>query len=78
LAASAGYLEHLDAPEVLSLLARIEAAAKAANMPLATVRSAGRDWADLRALGYNFVAGAGDVGMLAEAAMREAALAKQS
>jgi 2-keto-3-deoxy-L-rhamnonate aldolase RhmA len=77
LAASAGYLERLDAPEVLSLLARIEAAAKTANMPLATVRSAGRDWADLRALGYNFVAGAGDIGMLAQMAALERANAQK-
>jgi hypothetical protein len=58
-------------------LARIEAAAKTANMPLATVRSAGRDWADLRALGYNFVAGAGDIGMLAQMAALERANAQK-
>jgi 2-keto-3-deoxy-L-rhamnonate aldolase RhmA len=68
LAASAGFLEHLDAPEVLKLLGRIEVAANAANMPLATVCSAGRDWADLRALGYRFVAGVSDVAMLAQQA----------
>lgn len=71
LAASAGYLEQLDAPAVQDLFKRIETAAHAANMPLATVRSAGRDWAELRALGYAFVAGVADVGLLASAATVE-------
>lgn len=71
LGASAGYLERLDAPEIMALFARIETAANAANMPLATVCSAGRDWADLRALGYRFVAGVSDVAMLAQQASKD-------
>ena len=70
LAASAGHLEHLDHPEVLDLSAKVEAAAKRHDMPLATVRSAGRDWRELDQLGYRMVAGIFDVAMLVESARR--------
>lgn len=68
LGASAGHLERLDNPEVLALIAKVEEAAARHNMPLATVRSAGRDWKELDALGYRMVAGVNDVSMLIDGA----------
>jgi len=70
LAASAGHLEHLDHPEVLELITTVEAAAERHDMPLATVRSAGRDWKELDQLGYRMIAGIFDVAMLVESARR--------
>lgn len=70
LAASAGHLERMDHPEVQALLARIEEVAARHAMPLATVRGAGRDWADLERLGYRLVAGINEVSLLVEGARR--------
>ncbi|MGO4853564.1 HpcH/HpaI aldolase family protein [Phaeovulum sp. W22_SRMD_FR3] len=70
LAASAGHLERMEHPEVQALLGRIETTCAAANMPLATVRGAGRDWADLERLGYRLVIGINDVSLLIEGAQR--------
>jgi hypothetical protein len=55
---------------VQSMLGRIEATCAAAKMPLATVRGAGRDWADLERLGYRLVIGINDVSLLIEGAQR--------
>lgn len=68
LAASAGHLEHMDHPEVQALIETVEAAAKRHNMPLATVRSPGRDWKDLDDRGFRLVAGVNDISMLIESA----------
>ena len=70
LAASAGHLERMEHPEVQALLARIEETAARHGTPLATVRGAGRDWADLERLGYRIVAGINDVSLLIEGAGR--------
>ncbi|MBD3765083.1 MAG: aldolase [Rhodobacterales bacterium] len=70
LAASAGHLERMEHPEVQALLAQIETTCARHGMPLATVRGAGRDWADLDRLGYRLVAGVNEVSLLAEAALR--------
>ncbi len=73
LAASAGHLECMDHAEVQELLKRIEGVAVEAEMPLATIVGAGRDWADLERLGYRFVVGVNDVSMLIDSARRLAA-----
>lgn len=73
LAASAGHLEDMEHPEIQALLARIEHVAARVKMPLATVRGAGRDWADLEKLGYRFVIGVNDVSMLIESTQRSIA-----
>ncbi|MFZ7093124.1 HpcH/HpaI aldolase family protein [Primorskyibacter sp. 2E233] len=75
LAATAGHLEHLDHPDVLALLARIEETAARHGKPLATVRSAGRDWNELDALGYRLVAGVNDVSMVIDTSRAELAAA---
>jgi 2-keto-3-deoxy-L-rhamnonate aldolase RhmA len=72
LAASIDHLERMSEPRPQALLAEIEAVAGKAGMPLGTVLGAGRDWADLKALGYSFVIGPNDVSLLT-AATREAA-----
>ncbi|TGN49522.1 aldolase [Paracoccus liaowanqingii] len=60
LAASIGHLERMTDPEPQALIARIEAA----GMPLGTITGAGRDWDDLRALGYRLIVGGSDVAMV--------------
>jgi 4-hydroxy-2-oxoheptanedioate aldolase len=87
LAGSIGMLERLDAPEVATLLSQIEAKARAVGAVLGTITGAtlgvgggpGRDWADLKRLGYRVIVGPNDVSLLmaaarAEAARRDAAL----
>lgn len=73
LAASAGHIEDMESDEVQALLARIEEVTGKAGMPLATIRGAGRDWADLETLGYRFVIGVNDVSMLIESVQRSVA-----
>jgi 4-hydroxy-2-oxoheptanedioate aldolase len=81
LAGSIGMLERLETPEVGALLADIEAKARAAGTWLGTITGAtlgydggpGRDWADLKRLGYRFIVGPNDVSLLMNAARAEAA-----
>lgn len=73
LAASAGHLERLDAPEALALFAKVEETCGKAGMPLATVRSVGRDWKELEALGFRLVAGINDVSLVIDGLARERA-----
>ncbi|MFW2542090.1 HpcH/HpaI aldolase family protein [Primorskyibacter sp. 2E107] len=73
LAATAGHLERLDDPEALALFARVEKTCAAAGKPLATVRSAGRDWADLEKLGFRLVAGINDASLVIDGARAELA-----
>lgn len=70
LAASAGHLEDMGHTEVQALLGDIERVTKAAQIPLATICGAGRNWGDLEKLGYRFVIGPNDVSMLIESARR--------
>lgn len=82
LAASMGHLEALAAAPVLEAIARVEAAARDAGRLLGTITGEGRGWAELRRLGYRFVAGPNDVAILAAgaraaAAERDAALAPE-
>jgi 2-keto-3-deoxy-L-rhamnonate aldolase RhmA len=77
LGASAGHLEELDAPPVLALLDQIEEIAHRYEKPLATVRSAGRDWHDLEARGFKVVVGINDVSLLIDGARTELAKALQ-
>ena len=67
LAASMGYLEQLDAPEVVEAIAGIERAAIAAGLPLGTIEGA-RDAGVLRDAGYGFVVCPNDIHLLAHAA----------
>jgi 4-hydroxy-2-oxoheptanedioate aldolase len=81
LAGSIGMLERLDAPEVAALLSEIEGKARASGAMLGTITGAtlgpaggpGRDWADLRRLGYRLIVGPNDVSLLMNAAKTEAA-----
>jgi len=77
LAGSIDQLERLTDPRVQSLLDRAEDAARQAAVPLGTIVSAGRDWAELTRRGYRLVAGPTDVGLIikgARAAADEAGL----
>ena len=73
LAASAGHLEDMLHENVQMLLARIEKVATDCGIPLATIIGAGRDWGDLRDLGYRFVIGPNDVSLLIEGARHSGA-----
>jgi 4-hydroxy-2-oxoheptanedioate aldolase len=72
LAASMGYLERLDAPEVQEAIAGIETAARATGLSLGTIDGA-RDAGALREAGYRFVVGPNDIQLLATAAKAAAA-----
>lgn len=73
LAGSIDHIERLLESAPQDLLRRIEAGAAAAGKPLATITGAGRDWSDLRALGYRFIVGPSDVSLLITAARAAAA-----
>ncbi len=68
LAASMGHLENMGHPEVRNAIARAEALARDAGVMLGTVLWADHDYRSLRAAGYQFIAGACDVAMLAQSA----------
>lgn len=73
LAGSIDHLERMQEPAPQALLKDIELAAAEAGMPLATIVGAGRGWADLKALGYRFIAGPNDVSLVAAGAQAAAA-----
>lgn len=77
LAGSVDHIERLDQPVVQDLIARVEAQARAADMPLATILGAGRDWGDLARLGYRLIVGKSDVALLSGAA-RDAQAARDT
>ena len=72
LAGSLGKLGDLQAPELLAAIKKVEAAAAQAGMPLGTITSAGRSYADLRDLGYKLTVSEADVLLLATAAAKAA------
>lgn len=72
LAASMGFIERLDAPEVAEAIARIEAATLAAGTMLGTIEGRGRDAGDLYRDGHALIVCPTDVGLLAVAARAEA------
>lgn len=83
LAGSIGMLERMEEPEPQALLKRIQATAAENNIALGTITGAGRNWADLRALGYRLAVGPNDAALLiagarAAAAERDAALGLDS
>lgn len=73
LAGSIDHLERMLEPAPQDLLRRIEAGAAQAGKPLATIIGAGRNWSDLRALGYRFVIGPNDISLLIAGARAAAA-----
>lgn len=73
LAGSIDHLERMGDAPVQDLLRRIEAVANDVGMPLGTIPGAGRDWATLRRLGYRFIVGPSDVGLLISGARASAA-----
>lgn len=73
LAGSINYLERMAEPAPLALIKRVEDVCHAKGKMLATIPGAGRNFADLKALGYRFVAGPNDVGLLVSAARQAAA-----
>jgi 4-hydroxy-2-oxoheptanedioate aldolase len=72
LAAALGHLEDMSHATPRAAFAEVEAACAKAGKLLATVPGGGRSWADLRQLGYSFVAGVNDVSFLIEAARSSA------
>lgn len=68
LAATLGHIEDMEHATPQAAFAEVEAKVKAAGGLLATVRGGGRDWADLKARGFNMVAGVNDVSFLVDAA----------
>ena len=73
LAGSIAHLERLSEPEPQALLKRIESFAAANGTQLGTIVGAGRDWTELRDLGYRFVIGPNDVSLIVQGALRAAA-----
>lgn len=71
LAASMGLLEQLEHAEVVKVKERIEGDCREAGVRLGTILGGGRNWAQLRDAGYQFIIGPNDVAMLFNAA-REA------
>lgn len=72
LAASMGFLERLDAPEVADAIGRIEAASLETGSMLGTIEGRGRDAGDLRRDGYRLIVGPNDISLLAAAARESA------
>ncbi len=72
LAASMGFLERLDAPEVAAAIAAVEAAVLGAGCLLGTIEGRGRDAGALARDGHRLIVGPNDVSLLAAAARREA------
>lgn len=70
LSAMLGHLERMDHEDTRAAIAEVETAAAKAGTFLATVPGPGRDWARLRDLGYNLVAGVNDATLLAQGAAR--------
>lgn len=68
LAATLGHIEDMEHATPQAAFAEVEAKVQAAGKLLATVPGGGRGWADLRAKGYNLVAGVNDVSLLIGAA----------
>ncbi|MCQ0988570.1 HpcH/HpaI aldolase family protein [Jiella marina] len=64
LSASIGHLERMEEPEPQALFARVESEAAASGTLLATIQGAGRNWQELRSLGYRFVVGPNDISLL--------------
>lgn len=66
--ASMGHLEDMTHPDVQAQLLQIENTVRESGMMLGTVTGAGRDHAELKAAGYQLIAGSNDIGLLVEAA----------
>ncbi|MCC5958501.1 MAG: aldolase [Rhodobacteraceae bacterium] len=71
LAASMGYLERMDTPEVLDVVNKAEELTLQGGLSLGTVLWPNRNYRDLQQAGYRLIVGPCDVAMLANAA-REA------
>ena len=68
LSGSLGVMAQRESPPMRAALADIEAKAAARGAMIGTITGGGRDWAALKALGYRFVVGPADCGLLVEAA----------
>lgn len=68
LSASVGHLGEPDHPEVRSLIAQVEAAAKAAGRALGGIQTPGRSIAELLAAGYRLLLADADVALLGDTA----------
>lgn len=68
LAGSLGVLEQLEHPELQAVKKKIETAARSSGVKLGTILGGGRNYAQLRDAGYQFIVGPNDVGMLYSAA----------
>ncbi len=73
LSAALGWLERMDHAKTQAALVEVERRARASGTLLATITGAGRNWEDLRQLGYRLVAGVNDVSLLAQSARAAAA-----
>lgn len=72
LAATLGHIEDMTHATPQAAFAEVEAKVRGAGKLLATVPGGGRDWADLRAKGFNLVAGVNDISLLVDAARQAA------